>query len=53
MSGETRIIKVSTFGAKVLVAFADGKMAFLEHAQIRRLAVRLKALILLPADLRG
>jgi hypothetical protein len=52
MSGE-RIIEVSTFGGKVLVTFADGHLALLEDAQIRRLAVRLKALIPLPAELRG
>jgi hypothetical protein len=53
MSDATRIIEVSTFGPKVLVTFADGKMAFLEHTQIRGLAIRLKALIPLPVDLRG
>jgi hypothetical protein len=53
MSDETRIIEVSTFGAKVLVTFGDGKMAFLEDTQIRRLAVRLRALIPIPVDLRG
>ena len=50
---EEKIIEVSTFGGRVLVTFADGKMALLEDTQIRRLAVQLKALIPLPAELRG
>jgi hypothetical protein len=35
------------------VTFADGKMAILEHTLIRKFAVRLKALIPLPADIRS
>jgi hypothetical protein len=53
MRVQDRIIEVSTFQGKVLVTFADGQMAFLEDAQIRRLAIRLRALIPLPVDLRG
>jgi hypothetical protein len=52
MSDATRIVEVSVFSGKVLVTFSDGKLAFLEGPQIRRLAVQLNALIPLPEDLR-
>ena len=36
---ETRIVEVTRMDGKVLVTFADGKIAILEDAQIRPFAV--------------
>jgi hypothetical protein len=53
MSDKTAIVEVSAFQGKVLVTFADGHLALLDATQIRKLAVRVKALIPLPVDLGG
>jgi hypothetical protein len=53
MDNKASVIEVSCFGGKVLVTFSDGTMAIFEAAQIRHLALQVKALIPLPVALRG
>jgi hypothetical protein len=44
MDDESKIVEVTLFGGKVLVTFADGEIALLEHRQIRQLAIESNAL---------